>query len=183
MKKVLAMIIAVLMISGLVQSQDLSLKSIKPMLGVTFPESPWGTGFVIGADVDMGELTENLHLVPGIAYWSSSYTEDLGFLGTYDLTLSDFRIGADVHYYFPQVKGLYGGGGLSLNFFGSDGDGTKVGVDFLAGYKMPLKSITLFGQGKYNIVSDFGSFELVVGAEFPLGGNSKPTVEPAAETE
>lgn len=169
MKKILVMMFAVIMISSVAQAQKLGLYSVRPMVGVTFPEDPWNTGFVIGADVDMGELMENVHLVPGFAYWSSSYSVDLGvFGGTFDVSLSDFRVGADAFYYVPSVKGLYAGGGLSLNFFGSDTEGTEFGIDFVAGYELPMKSFTLFGQGKYNIVSDFSSLELVVGAQFPL---------------
>lgn len=170
MKKILVVIFAVTMIFGMAQAQKPGLNSVRPMVGVTFPESPWNTGFVVGADVDMGELMDNVHLVPGFAYWSSSYSVDFGasFGGTFDVSLSDFRVGADAFYYVPSVKGLYAGGGLNLNFFGSDAEGTKIGIDFVAGYELPMKSFTLFAQGKYNIVSDFSSLDLVVGAQFPL---------------
>jgi len=164
--------------------QGIGFKAIGPKLGAIFPEDPWSTGFLVGVDVDLGELTENLHLVPNAAYWSSKYDWD----GS-DLTLSNIQIGADVHYFLPSVQGLFIGGGLGLNILsvdvpeyryydpysgtytttggGSDSE-TKIGFGALAGYQMPIGNMTGFAKAKYNIISDLNTFELVVGVMFDM---------------
>lgn len=160
MKKISIVLVLLLVAASFGYSQGLGLKSVKPKIGLIFPKSPWETGFNVGAGVDLGEVTSNLHLVPSLAYWHSS-------VNTFGL--SNFQLAADVEYYLQNVKGLYFGGGISVNFFSGDIDSvTRFGLGFLGGYKFPLESVTLFGQAKYNVISDFNTFELVIGAEFPL---------------
>ena len=94
-----------------VSAQELGLKSIAPKIGIVSPEGGWSTGFLGAVAADMGQLTPGLNLFPFISYWSSGYDE-YGL----DLSLSNFQLGADVHYHITNVEGLYVGGGLSLNF-------------------------------------------------------------------
>ncbi len=168
MKKLFIIVLSVMLFSSFGYSQ-LGFKTIRAKVGVIMPEDPWETGFDIGGAVDLGELTKNLHLVPNLAYWSSSYTLDLGsYFGTYDISINNFQMGADVNYFF--MDNLYGGGGLSLNFLGGDIDSEiRFGFDVLAGGIYRLKSFNIYAEARYNFISDFNTFELVAGVEFPLG--------------
>jgi opacity protein-like surface antigen len=178
MKKIYAVVLvmAVLFLSSPVSAAELGLKRLAGKVGVIFPKD-LGTGFMLGAAADMGELTENLTLVPLLSYWSSSKSES-GF----DYGISNFQIGADVQYAYKEVKGLYFGGGLSLNFLsfsydvppeygpyyaGSTSD-TKVGFDLLAGYEIPVGKNIGFANLKYNLISDMNTFMINVGVWFDM---------------
>jgi hypothetical protein len=179
MKKLTAIFLIVLALGLFTTSsaQGLSLKAIAPQVGVIFPEDPFDTGFQIGAKANLGELTQNLALLPYLNYWSTGGGE-----GTYDWSLSNFQIGADVHYGITNVKGLYVGGGLSINFIsteatwddpylGSYSESTssnEIGIDLLAGYEFPLAGKTAFVEGKYDIISDLNTLVLNVGLYFDL---------------
>jgi len=183
MKKLVAVMIIVFAF-GLIttgSAQGLGFKAIAPQLGLIMPEDPWDTGFMFGAKVNLGEISPGIGLYPFAGYWSSKYTYNL--IST-DLTLSNIQIGADVQYFLPSVKGLYLGGGLSLNFLSIEAptynpftgesttastSDTKFGIGLLAGYEVPLGSSMGFIQGKYNIISDFNTIELTVGYYFNLG--------------
>jgi len=126
----------------------------------------------------MGTITDNLGLVPSVAYWKSGYS-----FGSYDLGLSNIQIAADVHYHLPSVAGLYLGGGLSINFLSveyptidyttfaqttdSESD-TEFGFGFLGGYSFNMGNQNLFVEGKYNIISDLNTFEFVLGIMFDM---------------
>ena len=180
MKK-LTMTVVLILVCALVfpvSAQKLGLNSVKPMAGVVMPESPWGTGFIIGVGADMGELTRDITLNPFVSYWSSGYDE----FGV-DLALSNFQIGADVHYHIKDVKGLYAGGGLSFNILSiefpyfnfitgeqtteSESE-TKIGFGVLGGYMFPLGNMDAFVQGKYNIISELNTLELTFGIAFDM---------------
>lgn len=172
------LLLIVLMVFALafgVQAQKLEFSNLGVAGGVIFPQDEWDTGFRIGVNSNLGELTDDLYLVPLAAYWSSGYT-----FGTFDLSLSNIQVGADVHYMIKNVKGLYAGGGLSLNFLSVDfpnlfGQGTssssdtKIGIHLLSGYNVPIGNLDGFAEAKYNLVSDFNTFELTVGVYFDMG--------------
>lgn len=178
MKKLSLVLVLILFATLSVNASGLGLYSIAPKVGVILPESPWNTGFMFGAEADLGELTENLHLVPVVGYWSSKYD-----LGGADLSLSNIQIGGDVHYFIPSAQGLFVGGGIGLNFlsvdlpsfsfFGQTSGGgsdsqTKFGFGFLAGYMIPINSVQAFVKAKYNLISDFNTFEINAGVAFSL---------------
>ena len=178
MKKLSLVLFIILFATLSVNASGLGLYSIAPKVGVIMPEDPWKTGFMFGAEADLGEITENLHLVPVFGYWSSKYD----FSGA-DLTLSNIQIGGDVHYFIPSAKGLFVGGGIGLNFLSVDlptvtyfgqsyGGGseseTKFGFGFLAGYVIPLNNMQAFVKAKYNLISDFNTFEINAGVAFNL---------------
>jgi len=180
MKKFTIMMILILACAFVfpVSAQKLGLKSVNPMAGLVMPEDPWSTGFIIGVGADMGELTRDITLNPFVSYWSSGYDEH-----GVDLTLSNFQIGADVHYHIKDVKGLYGGGGLSFNIVSFEfpsfnfltGEATtksesetKIGFGVLGGYEFPLGDMDAFVQGKYNIISDLNTIELTFGVAFDM---------------
>lgn len=178
MKKLLMVLSIVLLLTTYSFGQNLGLNAIAPKVGVIMPEDPWDTGFLVGAQADMGTVAENLGLFPFVAYWSSGY--DL--LGV-DLTLSNIQIGADVHYAVPNVQGLYAGGGLSFNILSiefpsynyltgestTDSDSeSKIGFGFLAGYEIQLGGNAGFVEAKYNIISDLNTLEIAAGIYFDM---------------
>jgi len=178
MKKGLVLFAAMLMIATTAFSADLGFKAIGVKAGMVMPEDPWETGFLIGAAVDMGEITNNLSLVPSISYWKSGYD-----FGTFELSLSNIQIAGDVHYHLANVKGLYGGAGLSLNFVTSEFPGytlygfseestsnteTEFGIGLLAGYEMNIGGMKAFAEGKYNLISNLNTLELAIGVYFDM---------------
>lgn len=167
-------------------ASDMGLKRLNGQVGFLFPSSPgidYGVGFLLGAGADIGEITDDLHLVPSLSYWILSADPEGGTVEGVDVSASNFQIAVDLQYYLKDVKGLYFGGGLSLNFksitidynvvgFGtgeSSGSETDVGFGLLAGYEMPIaKTTTGFAHLKYNIISDMNTFAVVFGVWFDM---------------
>ncbi len=181
MKKFYAVlfVMAILFITIPASASDLGFKRLGGKVGIIFPKD-LGTGFMLGAAADMGEITDDLSLVPLLSYWSSSKSE-----GDFDYGISNFQIGADVQYYLKDVKGLYFGGGLSINFVSFSFDypaqyqtlfgvgetstsETKVGIDFLAGYEIPIGKNNGFANVKYSLISDMNTFLINIGMWFDM---------------
>jgi len=174
MKKIIVFTLLV-MLCTTAFAGSLGLKSISPKVGLAMPEN-LDTTFYLGVGANMGEITENLDLVPYLGFWSSG--KDL-YGG--DWSYSDFILGADVHYGIESVEGLYAGGGLSLNILtfsweyptiygdedGSDSE-TKIGIDILAGYEIPVAGKTAFAEIKYNIIDHFNTLEITIGMNFDM---------------
>jgi hypothetical protein len=189
MKKIflLAVILSVLALTLPVSASDMGLKRINGQAGLLFPSTEnlsYGVGFLLGAGVDVGEITDNLHLVPSLSYWIMS--PEVEGASSLDASVSNFQIAVDLQYYLKDVKGLYFGGGLSLNFksisidypsevaqflgesSASDSE-TDVGFGLLGGYEIPFnKSTTGFAHAKYNIISDLNTFAIVFGVWFDM---------------
>lgn len=161
-------------------AQGIQFKSVTARAGLILPDSPWDTGFLIGAEADLGINVNNIAIVPVASYWHSSYSYNS--FGSYDLSLSNFQIGADAHYSldeFSQIKGLYAGGGLSLNFesidvpnYFSSGTSsttdTNIGFNILAGYNVALGAMNGVAQARYNLISNLNTFELTFGIMFDM---------------
>ncbi len=157
---------------------NLGLKSIAPKVGLAMPEN-LDTTFYLGVGVNMGELTDNLDLVPFLGFWSTGEETT-----SYEWSYSDFQLGADVHYMIESIEGLYAGGGLALHFmtskieakfedpYGYSLDGsttdTKFGFAALSGYELPVAGKTAFAEVKYTIVDNFNTLEITVGVNFDL---------------
>ncbi|RMH60822.1 MAG: hypothetical protein D6677_12920 [Calditrichaeota bacterium] len=175
-------VLSLFLVAISVNAQSLKLNTITAKGGVIMPESPWDTGFLVGAEADMGEVFNGFVLVPLVTYWSTGYT----YSGTtFDLSLSNIQLGADVHYSLDNVApGLYAGGGLAFNFLtseypvfnyttfqfdqtGSDTE-TKLGFAVLAGYNLKLGNMAGVVQGRYNIVDGFDTLELTLGILFDM---------------
>ena len=175
---ILISVVVSLTIISSATAQGLGFNGVGAKAGLIMPEDPWDTGFFVSITADLGEITENLSLVPFVGYWKSNYS-----IYEYDLGLSNIQLGADVHYFLSGVPGLYAGGGLSLNLLSVEyptfnylGGGittdseseTKLGFGFLAGYGFNVAGQNIFVEGKYNIISDFNTLELAVGIMFDL---------------
>jgi hypothetical protein len=165
---------------------NMGLKRLNGQVGLLFPSTTgisYNTSFLIGAGADFGEITDNLNLVPSLSYWIMSADPEGGAVSGLDASASNFQIAADVQYYLKDVKGLYFGGGLSINFNSitidynvpgyysgsTSASGTDIGIDLLGGYEMPLgKTSTGFAQAKYNIISDLNTFSIILGVWFDM---------------
>jgi hypothetical protein len=192
MKKIAVLLMLVLAF-GLVanvSAQDIGFYSVGGKVSLLLPEEPWGTGFALGAVANLGEITQNLQLVPSIDYWFSTYDHDIE--GAESYSMNNLQISGDVHYLLEDVEGLYFGGGMSLNFTSWEhpsfdiifdpGTGLpvgssstkgseskfKVGINLLGGYEMPIGKNTGFAEAKYNVIGSFNTFELCVGMFFDL---------------
>jgi hypothetical protein len=190
MKKIIVLMLVAFVLSLTLpaSASDMGLKRINGQVGFLFPSSPgidYGVGFLLGAGADIGEITDDLHLVPSLSYWILSADPEGGTVEGLDVSASNFQIAVDLQYYLKDVKGLYFGGGLSLNFmsisfdfppeyaqfgYGSESDSkTRVGIGLLGGYEMPInKTTTGFAHLKYNIISDMNTFAVVFGVWFDM---------------
>lgn len=190
MKKIVVLLVLVFALSFVTNlaAQDIGFYSVGGKVALLLPEDPWSTGFSIGAVANLGEITDNLQLVPSLAYWFSGYDIE----GADNYSVNNLQIAGDVHYLLENVEGLYFGGGLSLNFINWDYPSveftydpvtgfptgysstkaseskTKVGLNLLGGYEIPVGKNTGFAEAKYNIIGDFNTFEICVGILFDL---------------
>lgn len=157
---------------------NIGLKSIMPKVGLAMPENGDAT-FYLGVGANMGEITDNLDLVPFLGFWSNGESNSY-----YEWSYSDFQVGADVHYGIESIDGLYAGGGLSLNFFttkleskyddpyygnlDSSTTDTKIGFAVLSGYELPIAGKVAFAEVKYSLVDYFNTLEITIGVNFDL---------------
>lgn len=140
------------------------------------------SGFLIGAHVDLGEITKDISLFPDITYWSASKDP---------LKLSDFSINVNAHYNI-SVQGQfrpYVGAGLGYNSissevtipsftiggFGTFGGGTvsgsvsRLGINLLVGANYKLNDVlTLVVEPRYVLASDFNHFTVKVGITYGM---------------
>lgn len=184
--RLLAVVSLILLITVPATSQDIGFYRLAPKAGILFPSTDnieYGVGFNFGAAADLGELTDNLKLIPLLAYWTVG--GNVEGASDVDVSVSNFQIGGDVQYYIENVEGLYFGGGLSINFksitvdyppevaqfFGessSSDSETDIGLGLLGGYEIPIGKNTGFVQAKYNIISDLNTFEINLGMWFDM---------------
>jgi len=184
MRKILLLVVVILLISSFSSNafgQKMGLKAIAPQIGIIFPESPFGTGFDIGAVANLGQFYKNIGLYPSLQYWSAGGDEN-----GVDWSMSNFQIAGDVHYYTEDLEGFFAGLGLSLNFlsveaeiketiFGQVYSGsaseskTRVGFAMFPGYEMPISKYTGFAKAKYELISDVNTFKIDIGMYFDMG--------------
>ena len=181
MKKALMALSLLFIFSSFAFSQGLGLKSITAKAGVLLPEDPWETGFTLGAKADLGELAENINLVPFVAYWASSY-DFSGFGSSSSLDMSNIKLGASARYAVPSVKGLYGEAGVSINFLsidfpgvtvfgvssgGASSSSTEFGFVVGGGYQIPLGGMMGVIEAEYNIM-ELSALEISFGIVFDM---------------
>jgi len=177
MKKIFLISLVLMLSASFLFGADFGLKQIRPKIGVIMPEDPWDTGFLAGLEINIGNITPEMRLMPLLTYWKSNYDNTIA-----DFSLSNIQLGADVHYMLTNVRGLYFGGGLSMNLIKFEFpyyfyDGTtktkedtdsKIGFDFLSGFELPIGNMSSFVEFKYNIVDNLNSIELSLGLNFDL---------------
>ena len=163
-----------------VSAQTIEYSGFNVFLGAVIPED-WDTGFNIGAGVCLGEVLESIFLYPSLSYWEAT-SGDLGSASE-DAGLSNISVAVDAHYHFTGTQeGLYTGTGISYNilswdyaysayvphrvtYWAEDSD-QKIGFQPLVGYNMDFDRFSGFVELKYNLISDFNTVQLSLGALF-----------------
>ena len=158
-----------------VPAQDISIKAVNGSVGIIFPEG-FGTGFNFGGGIDLGELAKDVHLLPRINYWKASKEGH---------SMSNFVLGLDMHYFVSEpLEGGYIGVGISYNFLSWDyfyidyepeqiknwdeTSDSRIGFYPLIGYQRKMDMIIAFAEIKYILISEFDTWQLLVGAQMPL---------------
>jgi outer membrane immunogenic protein len=185
MKRMAATIVLSILFVGVVFGQGIGFYGIGGGLGFTnvsfSSESMSGISF--HARAELGEIIENLYIVPELSYWSVSkdFGDDDIFGGNYEWSVSDFAINANVQYRFDMEGSIapYVGGGLGLNFVSSTVDvpffgsvsasDTKIGLNLLGGAHMNLEGkYKPYAEFRYVVVSDINHLMIMAGIVYIL---------------
>lgn len=158
-------LLALLIIGVPTTAAEIGLSGFELRAGVTSPDA-FDTGLSVGANLDLGEVYDQLRLYPGLFYSTAS----TDFFGE-DLDVDVLAAGAEVRYFLePDLSGWYFGGGpylhdYSYSISGVDlGGASTVGVVGVAGYNFdPLLGI----EGRFN--TGFQHFAIL--ATFRFGGD------------
>ena len=144
----------------------LGFKGLGARIGMVDPEDASST-IDLGIHIDAGEFARNLHLQPIAEYWSVGVD-----VGTADIDISDFSLGMDLLLDFPLQDSRvvpYVGGGLGMHWLKFD-DGvvdesrTKLGLNLEGGVRTDvMPNLSLFGELRYNFVSDANQLKLLGG--------------------
>jgi len=150
---------------------DFGLKGVEISAGIAAPQD-FDTGYALGVDLDLGDITHSLTLVASAEYWKAS-GRDFGV----DLDADNLSAGVDVRYYvFEPRRGLYVGGGGRVNHLSSEaavplgGFGTlvvkttdnKVSPEGVLGWS----GGRFYMEGRYNAIDGLNTVSVVVGVRF-----------------
>lgn len=163
----LTLIFILILTSGVAFSQSMGFKGVGGRLGFVKPNNIDGA-VIFGAHVHLGEIIENLVLMPSIDYFSKS-------------SVDFFSINGNVKYYVPASESInvFGGGGLaivhtsapSVNVPGVGkvgGSDTKLGLNILGGADFPVAdNLTATAQIIY--VTKGEQFKVLGGITYMLG--------------
>ena len=145
--------------------RGLGFQGIGVRSGFVDPEGASST-VALGIHIDAGQFVNHVHVVPLAEYWK---------VGASGVDLRDFNIGTDVNVDFPVEGGRvipYAGGGLGLHFLkaedpafpGLSASDTKLGFNIQGGIRnQVMPNLGLFGEVKYNFVSDANQLKLMGG--------------------
>ena len=171
MRKILLALSLVFILSS-VSFADIGFNGVAAQAGLVVPtETNYTAGLALGAKVNMGEIAENLTLMPLIQYHIPGFDVPSG---AGDPSVSIFVIGADVHYDVNEQ--FYAGGGLNYNsislewdvpFFGKiDASDSEIGFSALGGYNLNLGGYPSAIEARYNIVSNYNSLVVMLNVFF-----------------
>ncbi len=176
MKKLSVVAFMLCLICSISFGQKLGLYAIGAGAGYVSVSNDIGSGFVIGAGANLGEIAKNLSLRPEIAFWSVSKS-----VGGVDLKTTDFIINANVIYGFPSEGSKllpYIGGGLGFNalsqeltFLGAkiSNSFSRIGINLLAGVSYAVSNkVWLHAEPRYVLASDVNHFAIFGGVAFGL---------------
>ncbi|KAA3613583.1 MAG: hypothetical protein D8M58_17015 [Calditrichaeota bacterium] len=146
---------------------QIGFNGIAAQAGLVLPtETGYTAGFGLGAKVDLGEVSDNLRLMPIFQFHKPGFDVPTG---AGDATISILVFGADVHY--AVNDDFYAGGGINYNsitleyevdlgFFGKqtfDASGSEIGFSALGGYNLNLGGYPAAIEARYNVVSNYNS--------------------------
>lgn len=147
------------------RTEDIGLgfKGIGARIGFVDPEGASST-LDLGFHIDAGEIARNVHVAPIAEYWK---------VGVSGIDLSDFSVGLDLMLDFPLQDSRmtpYAGGGLGLHFVkvddpaGASDSDSKLGLNVQGGIRTDaMPNLALFGELRYNFVSDFNQLKILGG--------------------
>ncbi|RMF68979.1 MAG: hypothetical protein D6743_02625 [Calditrichaeota bacterium] len=126
------LVVSLLLCPRISQAQDLGFKGIGARLGLVDADGTDTTVF-FGAHVHLGELIQNLVLMPSIDYFSKN-------------NVDIFSVNGNVRYYFPTNgnTAFFLGGGLAIVHVSvdrgpfRDDNKTRLGLNVLGGADFPL---------------------------------------------
>ena len=175
MKNVIIILVTIVLMVLPASAQKLGYNGFSVHGNLVFPEDH-NLGFGAGGSVNMGELSDGLYLLPNANFWTATWDK------FDDGRSTDIAIAGDVRYYLDRKpRGVYFGGGLSINFMSFsydftnpftnetvsyDDSETKIGFHPLAGYVFDLSGTQAFVEAKYLIISDWNTFMISFGAMF-----------------
>ncbi len=176
MKRALITTLLVLSLCSLSFAQNLGYNGVAAQVGLVLPNSSgYSAGLALGAKVNMGEITDGVTLMPIIQYHIPGYDEPAG--SSSNFSVSTLVFGADAHY--PINETTYVGGGLNYNiitleweydFLGTkrtwDASGSEIGFSILGGYNFDLAGYNSAVEGRYNLVSGYNSFVVMLNIFF-----------------
>lgn len=188
MKRFIFAVFCCMLLVGTMSAQGLGFYGIGGGAGFVSVSHGIGSstsGFGLNGRVDMGEITDNLRLVPEVNFWSIS--ESFSFFDESEKwTWRDIAINANIQYLF-DIEGSFQpfvGGGLGLHFisfsftatdtfFGDTWSGssstTEIGVNLLGGAKFNLDGpITPYGEFRYVLVSNMNHLMIQAGIMYAL---------------
>ncbi|MFQ5603199.1 MAG: hypothetical protein ACE5HS_08015 [bacterium] len=128
------------------EAQSIGLTGVGGRLGFVDASRTNGT-IILGVHAELGEIIENLALVPSIDYFSKHSVSYLSFNG-------------NVRYYFPSSSHIdfFGGGGLALlrvDLPAGLGSDTSLGLNLLGGADFPVSdNLIATAQLIYNTEGD-----------------------------
>ncbi len=181
---------------------DLGWRSIGVNAGFVDPSNVDGTvGF--GAFANLGNLSPVVRLQPNVGYWSKSQEAFGAKASISDISFSTRALymfhnnSAKFHPYAGGGPGLHMvkakvstpaqdmGGGVIIPAMEASDTSTKLGLDLVGGFTMPLsRKNDLCVDLGYTAVSDVAQFSMKAGVSFDLGGSPraesvKPSPKPS----
>lgn len=141
---------------GDVAAQNIGFKGVGGRLGFVDAKGIDGT-IIFGGHVHLGEIIENLVLIPSVDYFSKSSVDFLSING-------------NVRYYFPTSGNidLFAGGGLAIVRVSNGASDTELGLNLKGGAEMPL-SDNLVGTAELIYVTKGEQIKIMGGITFLLG--------------
>jgi hypothetical protein len=102
--------------ASLFGQMDIKLNGIGGHVGYVIPEGAIENTIAIGAQADLGKITEKIFLGAFVDYWGKSYDAGIGLGSTAEWSWSEIVIGPLAKYYFSKQSKFqfYTGGGLGL---------------------------------------------------------------------
>ena len=179
--QILLLALGVLAAQQAMAQSNIGFRRIGASLAYVSPEDIDAT-FGFGAFADLGQITPEIQLEPGIEYWSQSE----GAYGS-EVSIRDISVGARAKYFFEVQNSKirpFAGGGLGLHFLHaeasvtlpgfptvtSEDSETRLGLDLGGGMETPLSpKVDFHAEAWYGIVSDASRLALRVGLSTKLG--------------
>jgi len=181
----LLMLAALLTLPTTASAAEFGFFGVEVRGGAIFPED-LDTGYTLGVALNVGQLTDGLYLYPAVVYSEADDSQSFGGPfgnASVDFEITSLAVGAEVRY-FPSgaQDGFYFGGGPYFHFLEAKAsaavnapfplnvsvneDSNELGATGVAGYRFSGGRSAFFVEGRYVVVTDFNSGQVLVGFSF-----------------